>query len=187
VCCSFGVYMGCCAPIDQKIHRGAWGAAPAQASRPFSLAFSLVYSSFYSSHPRVTSVRPLGLSSESWLSLGSPLASGEAALSSLPLSEPILEQVPPRGVPSVLRSCFVSGLETDRFHLTETRVRGAGLPLRLSFSTTLQAAGLWKIDAGCPRCRLVMNRKRAESSTSLSFLVMFITEPYCFTALLAVA
>ena len=81
----------------------------------------------------------------------------------------------------------MSGLETDRFHLTETRVRGAGLPLRLSFSTTLQAAGLWKIDAGCPRCRLVMNRKRAESSTSLSFLVMFITEPYCFTALLAVA
>jgi hypothetical protein len=70
VCCSFGVYMGCCAPIDQKIHRGAWGAAPAQASRPFSLAFSLVYSSFYSSHPRVTSVRPLGLSSESWLSVG---------------------------------------------------------------------------------------------------------------------
>ena len=38
-----------------------------------------------------------------------------------------------------------------------------------------------------PRCRLVMNRKRTESSTSLLLWVMFITEPYCFTALLAVA
>ena len=155
---------------------------------PKHLDHSLLH--FLSSTPRSTPRThgsPLSDPSASLQSLGSPLASGEAALSSLPLSEPILEQVPPRGVPSVLRSCFVSGLETDRFHLTETRVRGAGLPLRLSFSTTLQAAGLWKIDAGYSRCRLVMNRKRAESSTSLSFLVMFITEPYCFTALLAVA